>query len=115
MSDEMQREGEAVEHEVRAAEAGAQGVVDAGATEKAGEADEDDDLISLARERLELDGGVSDVAIAASLAQISSKGDPRARWLAAFGSPLGKHLAAQGRDLNTALNLLQALAPRPPV
>ena len=74
---------------------------------------DEDDLIGLTRERLELeDDEISDVSIAASLAQIASRTKTRERWLATFGSPLGKHLAARGTDLNTALNALLGLAPR---
>ena len=76
------------------------------------ETDEDLDLIGHVRDRLELDGCISDVTIAASLAQIGARGDMRGRWLAAFGSPLGKHLAMRGSDLNTSLNVLLGLAPR---
>lgn len=76
------------------------------------ETDDDLDLIEHLRERLDLDDKISDVTIAASLAQVACRGDHRGRWLAAFGSPLGKHLASRGSDLNTALNVLLALAPR---
>lgn len=76
------------------------------------ETDDDLDLIEHVRERLGLDHTISDVTIAASLAQIGSRGDTRGRWLAAFGSPLGKHLAVRGSDLNTLLNALLGLAPR---
>lgn len=70
------------------------------------------DPIGALREQLDLDDDVSDVTIAASLAAIAATGDPRARWLAAFSSPLGKWLAARGTDLNTALNVMMALAPK---
>jgi hypothetical protein len=76
------------------------------------DADKDADLIELVRERLDIEAMVSDVSIAASLAQVASRADTRSRWLAAFGSPLGKHLAQRGGDLNAALNTLLALAPR---
>ncbi|MDX2155836.1 MAG: hypothetical protein SFW09_04920 [Hyphomicrobiaceae bacterium] len=76
------------------------------------EAEEDIDLVEHVRERLDLDEQVSDVTIAASLAQIAARGDLRGRWLAAFGSPLGKHLARRGTDLDAGLNTLLALAPR---
>jgi hypothetical protein len=76
------------------------------------EHDDDVDLIETVRDRLAIDPGVSDVTIAASLAQIASRPDVRGRWLAAFGSPLGKHLAQRGGDLNDLLNTLLALAPR---
>lgn len=70
------------------------------------------DAIDQARIRLEIYDAVPDVTIAASLAQIATRSDPRERWLAAFGSPLGKFLAQRGGDLNAALNVLLALAPR---
>lgn len=70
------------------------------------------DLVDLVRLRLGLGVEISDVTIAASLAAISARAEMRARWLAAFGSPLGRVLAARGVDLNTALNTLLALAPR---
>ncbi|MGE0700492.1 MAG: hypothetical protein AB7O57_15450 [Hyphomicrobiaceae bacterium] len=70
------------------------------------------DPIECVRLRLEIEDDVPDVTIAASLAQIAARGDVRGRWLAAFGSPLGKHMAVRGSDLNAALNVLLALAPR---
>ena len=77
------------------------------------EDDAEMDLLDLVRDRLGIDDeGLSDVTIAASLAAIAAKGDPRARWLAAFSSPLGKWLAMRGTDLNTALNTVLALAPK---
>lgn len=76
------------------------------------ETDDDLDLIEHVRNRLSLDASISDVTIAASLAQVACRGDHRGRWLAAFGSPLGKHLASRGSDLNSALNIVLALAPR---
>lgn len=77
------------------------------------DADDDLELIDQVRERLGIHDEPSDVTIAASLAAIAAKGDARARWLAAFGSPLGRWLASRGTDLNTALNILLAVAPRP--
>ncbi len=76
------------------------------------ENDEDLDVIELLRLRLDIDDEISDVTIASSLAAIAAKGDNRARWLAAFSSPLGKWLAGRGTDLNTALNTVLLLAPR---
>lgn len=76
-------------------------------------ADEPPDLVEFVRLRLEVDDSVPDVSIAASLAQISARTGPRERWLAAFGSPLGKHLARRGGDLTTALDVLLALAAKP--
>ena len=75
--------------------------------------DDELELIELVRERLGIGDEPSDVTIAASLAAIAAKGDARGRWLAAFGSPLGRWLASRGTDLNTALNTLLGLAPRP--
>lgn len=76
--------------------------------------DEDgDELIGQLRDKLEIGDELSDVSIAASLAAIAAKGDSRGRWLAAFGSPLGRWLAARGCDLNTSLNVVLGLAPRP--
>lgn len=77
------------------------------------ESDENFDLIDAVRCRLDLEAAVPDVTIAASLAQIGSRTETRDRWLAAFGSPLGKHLAARGSDLNLSLDVLLALAPKP--
>ena len=70
-------------------------------------------LLDRVRERLDLGADVSDVTIAASLAAIAANSDTRGRWLAAFGSPLGRWLASRGRDLNTTLNTLIAMTPRP--
>jgi hypothetical protein len=75
-------------------------------------ADEPLDPVELVRVRLEVEDRVPDVTIAASLAQIGARNDQRERWLAAFGSPLGKHLASRGGDLTDALDVLLALAPR---
>ncbi len=75
--------------------------------------DDELELIDQVRERLGIHDEPSDVTIAASLAAIAAKGDARARWLAAFGSPLGRWLASRGTDLNTALNTLLSVAPRP--
>jgi hypothetical protein len=74
------------------------------------EAGEDLDLIEMVRRRFELDEEISDVTIASSLAAIAAKDDPRSRWLAAFGSPLGKRLAKGDTDINAAISSLVALA-----
>lgn len=78
----------------------------------AAEAEDASDPIEIVRRRLDIEDRITDVTIAASLAQIATRGDARDRWLAAFGSPLGKHLAQRGSDLNSALDVLLALAPR---
>ncbi len=77
-------------------------------------ADTDDefDPVGAVREQLGIDDEISDVTIAASLAVIAAKGEPRARWLAAFTSPLGRWLAMRGADLNTSLNVLMTFAPK---
>jgi hypothetical protein len=71
------------------------------------------DPVGALRQRLLIDGDVSDVTIAASLAAIAAKGPARERWLAAFTSPLGKVLAMRGDDLNAALNIVLSFAPKP--
>jgi hypothetical protein len=73
---------------------------------------DDADPIEKVRDRLGLGDEVAEVTIAASLAQVAGKSDPRERWLAAFGSPLGKVLASRGGDLNAALEVVLAHAPR---
>lgn len=75
-------------------------------------ADEALDPVEIVRIRLEIEDRVPDVTIAASLAQIGVRTTQRERWLAAFGSPIGKHLALRGGDLTTALDVLVAIAPR---
>jgi hypothetical protein len=70
------------------------------------------DPVELVRSRLQIEDDVTDVTIAASLAQIGARSEVRERWLAAFGSPLGKHLALRGGDLNAVLDVLLALVPR---
>ena len=88
---------------------------EAEAREARDEAARDDDefaLIDRLRERLDIGDELSDVTIAASLTAVAATGDMRGRWLAAFGSPLGRYLAMRGADLNTALNTVLALAPR---
>lgn len=71
------------------------------------------ELVPILRQRLEIDAALSDDAILASLKVIAACSLPRDRWRAAFGSNLGHWLALQGRDLNTALNTVVALLPRP--
>lgn len=68
------------------------------------------DILDLVRLRLDLDDDVSNVTIAASVAAIAAREDHRGRWLAAFGSPLGRTLAARGHDLKVALDNLIALS-----
>ena len=68
-------------------------------------------VVPLVRSRLRLDGDVSDATIVGALAAITARSDQRGRWMAAFNSDLGQALAAHGRDLNTALRVLIALAP----
>lgn len=74
---------------------------------------DDVELIGLLRQRLGIGDELPDVTIAASIAAIAARGDSRGRWLAAFGSPLGRWLASRGADLNTALNIVLGLAPKP--
>jgi hypothetical protein len=88
------------------------GLEEAAAELVAAETEDASDPIELVRRRLGIEDRVPDVTIAASLAQIATRGDARERWLAAFGSPLGKHLAQRGSDLNAALDVLLSLAPR---
>jgi len=88
------------------------GTLDAAAAELARSeplVDEPPDPVELVRQRLDIEDGVSDVSIAASLAQISARAESRERWLAAFGSPVGKYLARRGGDLNASLDVLLAL------
>ena len=76
------------------------------------EIDPEVDPVAALRQRLDIPDEIPDVTIAASLAAISAKGDARARWLAAFSSPLGRWLASRGTDLNTALNVVLGVAPK---
>jgi hypothetical protein len=71
------------------------------------------ELTSLARVRLGLGAEVSDGDIEACFAGVMQQSTPRGRWLAAFSSALGRALISEGRDLNTTLRTLIALAPRP--
>lgn len=71
---------------------------------------EEEDVLDLVRQRLDLPDDVSDMTIASSLALIAGRSDDRGRWLAAFASPVGRRLAARGRDLDPALASLVALA-----
>ena len=68
-------------------------------------------IVPLVRARLRIDAGISDETMIAALAAITAHADQRGRWMAAFNSELGQALAATGRDLNTALRVLIALAP----
>ena len=71
------------------------------------------ELVPIVRERFALPDGFADDAILASLRMIAGHSQPRDRWRAAFASNLGAVLAHAGCDLNTALNTLIALLPRP--
>ncbi len=71
------------------------------------------ELVPVVRERFGLADSFADDAILASLRVIATQSQPRERWRAAFSSNLGVALVAEGRDLNTALNALIALLPRP--
>ncbi len=72
------------------------------------------ELVPIVRERFRLGDGFADDAILSSLRVIAAHSDQRQRWLAAFNSNLGRCLASEGHDLNTALSALVALVPRPP-
>ncbi len=63
------------------------------------------------RRRLGIDRGLSDDALMSSLDVIARQADRRARWRAAFDSPLGNWLSGRGSDLNTALNTIISLLP----
>lgn len=71
------------------------------------------ELVPILRRRLDIDGTVSNEAMLACLTAIARHSSTRERWRAAFDSRLGHWLAEQGRDLNTALNTLVALLPKP--
>lgn len=71
------------------------------------------ELVPLVRDRLMIGADLSDEAIFSSLAAITSRTSARERWNVAFGSALGSSLASRGSDLNTALNVLMALVPKP--
>jgi hypothetical protein len=71
------------------------------------------ELVPVVRARFSLSSEFSDDAILASLRAITSWSEQRGRWRAAFNSNLGYALAIGGRDLNTALNTLLTLLPRP--
>lgn len=68
-------------------------------------------IVPLVRARLKIGGDIADETVIAALAAITACSDLRGRWMAAFNSELGQALAASGRDLNTALRVLTALAP----
>jgi len=74
--------------------------------------DETPDPIERVRAKLSIEDNVPDVTIAASLAQIAARCEARERWVAAFGSPLGRHLARRGGDVGASIEVLLALAPR---
>ena len=69
------------------------------------------ELVPRIVETFKLDGVLPGPMILAILQTITSKADPRERWLSAFNSPLGIALAAPGRDLNTALSWVLAALP----
>ncbi|HRD77048.1 MAG TPA: hypothetical protein PK264_14145 [Hyphomicrobiaceae bacterium] len=70
------------------------------------------ELVGTVRARLGLDSAIPDREIEACIGAIMQRSDARGRWLAAFSSDLGRSLIAAGRDLNTMLRVLIALAPR---
>lgn len=71
------------------------------------------ELVPVVRERFGLPEQFADDAVLVSLQGIARHSHPRERWRAAFNSNLGSWLASAGCDLNTALNTLLALIPRP--
>ena len=54
---------------------------------------------------------IDDAAVLHSLTYIVAGAQARERWVRAFSSPLGRALAANRRDLNTALGAILALLP----
>ena len=71
------------------------------------------ELVPRISETFALDGVVPGPMILGCLQTISSRANPRDRWLAMFNSPLGIGIAAPGRDLNTALGWVLAALPAP--
>lgn len=71
------------------------------------------ELVGIVRRRLDIDDAFPDDAMLASLQAISARSAPRDRWRAAFDSNLGHWIALKGADLNSALNTLIALLPKP--
>jgi hypothetical protein len=74
--------------------------------------DEIIDPIEHVRQHFEIEDALTDVTIAASLTQIAGHAEPRERWLAAFASPLGKHLALRGGELNARIDALLGVVNR---
>jgi hypothetical protein len=70
---------------------------------------EDSELVALVRSQLRLDDACESETIVASLAAIAAADTREARWRAAFDSGLGRHLAARGSDLSTAIGALVAI------
>lgn len=68
-------------------------------------------IVPLVRARLKLENAITDQMVVAALDAIARCSDQRGRWMTAFNSDLGRALATGGRDLNTALRVLVALAP----
>ena len=71
------------------------------------------ELVDIVRVRLGIDSALPDDAILVALKAITSCTQPRERWRAAFDSNLGHWLALKGVDLNSALNMLLAMLPKP--
>jgi len=71
------------------------------------------ELVGEVRARLGLGEAFADQDIEACISDVMRQSTPRGRWLAAFSSALGRVLISEGRDLNTTLRTLVALAPRP--
>lgn len=71
------------------------------------------ELIPVIRQRFGLDDTYPDDAVLASLRSIAAHSGSRERWQAAFRSNLGHWLGQRGTDLNTSLNTLVGLLPRP--
>ena len=70
-------------------------------------------LVLVVREQFGRAESFTDDAILASLRMISGQSPGRDCWRVAFASNLGVALLREGRDLNSALNTLLALLPRP--
>ena len=69
------------------------------------------ELAIAVRNEFRLANTITDHAILESLQQVM-RVEPRQRWLVLLTSPLGKAIAALGRDLNTALGFVLAQLPK---
>ena len=72
------------------------------------------DLAIIVRNEFRLADVMPDATILRALSAVLAETTPRGRWLALFNSDLGRAIANQKRDLNTAFGFVLAQLPQRP-